>query len=61
MTPMLAGVPDPIRQKITGQIPMGRIADPAEVAAVHAFLASEDAGYITGQVLFVDGGMSVGV
>jgi NAD(P)-dependent dehydrogenase (short-subunit alcohol dehydrogenase family) len=61
MTPMLAGVPDPIREKITGQIPMGRIADPAEVAAVHAFLASEAAGYITGQVLFVDGGMSVGV
>jgi NAD(P)-dependent dehydrogenase (short-subunit alcohol dehydrogenase family) len=61
MTPMLAGVPDPIRERITGQIPMGRIADPAEIAGVHAFLASEDAGYITGQVLFVDGGMSVGV
>jgi NAD(P)-dependent dehydrogenase (short-subunit alcohol dehydrogenase family) len=40
---------------------MGRIADPAEIAGVHAFLASEDAGYITGQVIFVDGGMSVGV
>jgi NAD(P)-dependent dehydrogenase (short-subunit alcohol dehydrogenase family) len=61
MTPMLAGVPDAIRAKITGQIPMGRIADPAEIAGVHAFLASDDAGYITGQVLFVDGGMSVGV
>jgi NAD(P)-dependent dehydrogenase (short-subunit alcohol dehydrogenase family) len=61
MTPMLAGVPGPIRERITGQIPMGRIADPAEIAGVHAFLASEDAGYITGQVLFVDGGMSVGV
>jgi len=61
MTPMLAGVPDPIKEKITAQIPMGRIADPAEIAAVHAFLASEDAGYITGQVIFVDGGMSVGV
>jgi len=36
-------------------------ADPAEIAAVHAFLASEDAAYITGQVIFVDGGMSVGV
>jgi 3-oxoacyl-[acyl-carrier protein] reductase len=61
MTPMLAGVPDPIREKITSQIPVGRIADPAEIAALHAFLASEDAGYITGQVIFVDGGMSVGV
>ena len=61
LTPMLAGVPEPIRQKITAQIPMGRIADPAEIAGVHVFLASEDAGFITGQVLFVDGGMSVGI
>jgi NAD(P)-dependent dehydrogenase (short-subunit alcohol dehydrogenase family) len=61
LTPMLAGVPEPVRQKITAQIPMGRIADPTEIAGVHAFLASEDAGFITGQVLFVDGGMSVGI
>jgi 3-oxoacyl-[acyl-carrier protein] reductase len=61
LTPMLAGVPEPVRQKITAQIPMGRIADPAEIAGVHVFLASEDAGFITGQVLFVDGGMSVGI
>jgi len=61
MTPMLAGVPDPIREKITAQIPVGRIAEPAEIAAVHAFLASDEAAYITGQVLFVDGGMSVGI
>ncbi len=61
MTPMLAGVPDAIKEKITAQIPMGRIAGPAEIAGVHAFLASDDAGYITGQVIFVDGGMSVGV
>jgi 3-oxoacyl-[acyl-carrier protein] reductase len=61
LTPMLAGVPAAIREKITAQIPMGRIAGPAEIAGVHAFLASEDAGFITGQVLFVDGGMSVGI
>ncbi len=61
LTPMLAGVPDPIKEKITAQIPVGRIADPAEIAAVHAFLASDEAAYITGQVLFVDGGMSVGI
>jgi 3-oxoacyl-[acyl-carrier protein] reductase len=34
---------------------------PEEIAGIHAFLASEDAAFITGQVLFVDGGMSVGV
>ena len=61
MTPMLAGVPDPIKEKIVAGIPVGRIADPSEIAAVHAFLASDEAGYVTGQVLFVDGGMSVGV
>ena len=61
MTRMLASVPEAIREKIVARVPTGRIARPEEIAAVHAFLASEDAAYITGQVLFVDGGMSVGV
>jgi 3-oxoacyl-[acyl-carrier protein] reductase len=61
MTPMLAGVPDQIREKITAGIPVGRIAEPREIAAVHAFLASDEAAFITGQAIFVDGGMSVGV
>ncbi len=61
MTPMLQGVPDDVKGKIVARIPMGRIADPAEIAGIHAFLASEEAGYITGQIIFVDGGMSVGV
>jgi NAD(P)-dependent dehydrogenase (short-subunit alcohol dehydrogenase family) len=61
MTPMLAGVPEQIREKITAGIPVGRIAEPREIAVVHAFLASDEAAFITGQVIFVDGGMSVGV
>jgi NAD(P)-dependent dehydrogenase (short-subunit alcohol dehydrogenase family) len=61
MTRMLAGVPEAIREKIVAKVPTGRIARPEEIAGVHAFLASEDAVFITGQVLFVDGGMSVGV
>jgi NAD(P)-dependent dehydrogenase (short-subunit alcohol dehydrogenase family) len=61
MTRMLAGVPDPIREKIVAQIPAGRIAQPEEIAGVHVFLASDESAFITGQVLFVDGGMSVGV
>ena len=61
LTRMLAGVPEAIRDRILQKVPVGRIAEPAEIAGVHAFLASEDAGYVTGQVLFVDGGMSVGV
>jgi NAD(P)-dependent dehydrogenase (short-subunit alcohol dehydrogenase family) len=61
MTRMLAGVPEAIRERIVAKVPVGRIARPEEIAGVHAFLASEDAAFITGQVLFVDGGLSVGV
>jgi 3-oxoacyl-[acyl-carrier protein] reductase len=52
-------LPD-VKETILALIPMGRIAEPREVAAAHVFLASDDAAYITGQVLHVDGGISVG-
>ena len=61
MTAMLAGVPDAIRERIVAQVPVGRIAPPDEMAGVHVFLASDDAAFITGQVIFADGGMSVGI
>jgi len=61
MTAMLAGVPDAIRERIIAQVPVGRIASPDEIAGVHVFLASEEASFITGQVIFADGGMSVGI
>jgi 3-oxoacyl-[acyl-carrier protein] reductase len=48
------------RQATLGQIPAGRLGTPEEVAAAVRFLAGEEAGYITGQVLAVDGGMSMG-
>jgi 3-oxoacyl-[acyl-carrier protein] reductase len=44
-------------EKLESQIPLGRIGDPSDVASLVAFLASEGAGYITGQTLVVDGGL----
>jgi 3-oxoacyl-[acyl-carrier protein] reductase len=58
-TAMVAAVPDAKRAELAAAIPLGRFADPAEMAPAVAFLASEQAGYITGTVLPVDGGMSM--
>ncbi|MFN8636101.1 MAG: beta-ketoacyl-ACP reductase [Chloroflexota bacterium] len=60
-TRMTAGIPDNIRESIMQRIPLKRFASPDEIAAAHAFLVSDDASYITGQTLFVDGGSSVGL
>jgi len=56
-TDMTAGLGDDAHAKLTGQIPLGRLGQPEDVAAAVAFLASDAAGYITGQVLHVNGGM----
>ncbi|MGB5266561.1 MAG: 3-oxoacyl-[acyl-carrier-protein] reductase [Polyangiales bacterium] len=58
-TDMTADLPDAARQGIVNQTPLGRIGRPEEVAAAVVFLASEEAGYITGQVVRVNGGMHV--
>ncbi len=60
-TRMTAGIPDNIRETIMQRIPLRRFATPDEIAATHAFLVSDDASYITGQTIFVDGGTSVGL
>ena len=46
--------------QIKKMIPLKRIGSPEEIASVAAFLASDDASYLTGQVLRVDGGLSLG-
>ena len=48
------------RRKIVGAIPVDRIGTPKEVAAACAYFLSDEAGYTTGQVLYVCGGLSVG-
>jgi NAD(P)-dependent dehydrogenase (short-subunit alcohol dehydrogenase family) len=49
--------PDAVHEMITGRIPLGRYADPAEIAGLAAFLASDDAEYITGIAVPIDGGL----
>lgn len=56
-TDMTVVLSDTAKEDILKTIPMGRMAKPEEVATVAAFLASEEAKYMTGQVLHVDGGM----
>jgi len=56
-TDMTADLGDDAHAKLTGQIPLGRLGQPEDIAAAVAFLASDAAGYITGQVLHVNGGM----
>jgi len=56
-TDMVMAIRAEIREQIVAQIPMGRLARPDEIAAVVAFLSSEEAGYITGANISVNGGM----
>lgn len=56
-TDMTAGLPQEVKARMLGAIALGRFGKPEDVAAAVAFLASEEAGYITGHVLDVNGGM----
>lgn len=58
-TDMTEAMPEGTKDKIITGIPMGRTGKPEDVAEAVAFLASEQAGYITGEVLRVDGGMAM--
>ena len=59
-TPMTDVLGDEFKQNAAKQIPLGRVGSPADVASAVAFLASDEASYITGHVLSVNGGMLMG-
>jgi 3-oxoacyl-[acyl-carrier protein] reductase len=59
-TPMLASMNGPARDKLVRKVPLGHTGRPEDIAAGAAFLASPEAGYITGVVLDVDGGIGIG-
>ena len=59
-TPMISNLSHKMREEFLKGIPLGRFASPKEIAEVHLFLSSDEASYITGAVIHVDGGASVG-
>ena len=59
-TAMVDAIPDHVKQAIISQIPIGRLAAPAEIANAVGFLAGKDSGYITGTELAVNGGLWTG-
>jgi 3-oxoacyl-[acyl-carrier protein] reductase len=56
-TPMTGVLPDKVKEELNARIPLGRMGSPRDVAAAIVFLASDEAAYITGHVLDVNGGM----
>ena len=57
-TPMMAGIPDEMMKDLLKGVPLGRLCEVDEIAAVAVFLACEDSSFMTGQNVAVNGGMS---
>lgn len=60
-TPMLATVPEKVIDAVKGRTPMRRLATPEDIARAYVFFASDDSAFITGQVIEVDGGLTLGI
>ena len=59
-TDMTGKLPEKVREKILAEIPLGILGEPEDIAAAAAYLASDDAKYVTGQAIHVNGGMFMG-
>ncbi|CAG0979383.1 3-oxoacyl-[acyl-carrier protein] reductase [Anaerolineae bacterium] len=60
-TPMTATIPEDLLKRQLDKVPFKRMAEPEEIANVHLFLVSDEASYVTGQCIIVDGGSTLGV
>lgn len=58
-TPMTGAIPESVKEKILTKIPMQKMGTPDDIAAAALFLASQEAGYVTGMTLHVNGGMTM--
>ena len=58
-TPMTEALNDAQKAKLTDAIPLGRMGSPADIAAAVVYLASDEAGWVTGATLHVNGGMAM--
>jgi NAD(P)-dependent dehydrogenase (short-subunit alcohol dehydrogenase family) len=58
-TENVMAMPEEIRERLLETLPSGRMAEPAEVAALAAYLSGEEAGYVTGEAIAIDGGASL--
>jgi 3-oxoacyl-[acyl-carrier protein] reductase len=56
---MVAAMPENVIESMKAKIPLARLGNPMEIANVYAFLSSEEASYINGHTLSVDGGMTI--
>ncbi len=57
-TEMIASVPEKVLQAMTDKVPLGRLGDPVEIANAYLWLASDEASYVNGAVISVDGGVT---
>ena len=59
-TEMTSGLPDAVKEKILAEVPLNSLGTPEDIAAAVAYLASDEARYVTGQAIHVNGGMFMG-